>query len=136
MAVSHLSALVDVLIGQQITAYVKSLLVRNPFDYFLQPETLLWRFHQSAACTTPASPDLFHTAVLICAQIYTVNVAVYQVSGLVCLTSTAVFTCITFYSQVLNLRIDQHGKITNLFFPQTEQMSFLKDGECTQCKQH
>ncbi len=67
-------------------------------------KTLLRYFHQSADCTTPASPDLFHTAVLICAQIHTLYVAMYQISGLVYLTSTAVFTIRVYFSMCANIQ--------------------------------
>lgn len=105
----------DVSIGQQnpAAAYIKSLWFRNDFHYFLQPETLLWYFHHSAACTAPASPDLFHAAAaLIWAHIYCVYVAMYQVSGLEC--------SIGFYFRVCadtqNRSTRTKFKIANVFF--------------------
>lgn len=89
--------MIDVSTGQQkpAAATVKSLWVRNNFNSFsLKP--CYGIFINKLPVQLQPLLTFFHAAVLICAQIYTVYVAMYQSRGVVCLTSTAVFTCFIF----------------------------------------
>lgn len=59
--------------------------------------------------------------MLICAQIYTVYVALYQTSGLVGLTSTAVFacfiSCLSMCASTQNRSTRKNLNTANVFFP-------------------